>query len=52
MNFTVNYTQSREHLMKIGIQPKNLSSDQIGAYLRNEVAQISQLMKAVAFMRK
>ncbi len=37
--------------MKIGLEPNYLPGDQFDAYLRNEVAQISQLMKSIAFRR-
>ena len=51
MEKILNHPQAREQLMKIGLEPNYLPGDQFGAYLRNEVAQISQLMKSIAFKR-
>jgi len=51
MEKLLNHPQAREQLMKIGLEPNYLPGDQFGAYLRNEVAQISQLMKSIAFKR-
>ncbi len=52
MEKLLNHPQAREQLMKIGLEPNYLPGDQFGAYLRNEVAQISRLMKAIAFQQK
>ena len=49
MEKTLNHPQAREQLMKIGLEPNYLPGDQFGACLRNEVTQISQLMKSIAF---
>lgn len=43
--------QAREQLMKIGLEPNFAPADQFGAYVRNEVVQISRLMKAIEFRR-
>ncbi len=51
MEKLLNHPQAREQLMKIGLEPNYLPGEQFGAYLRNEVAQISQLMKSIAFER-
>jgi tripartite-type tricarboxylate transporter receptor subunit TctC len=52
MEKILNHPQAREQLMKIGLEPNYLPGDAFGAYLRNEVAQISRLMKAIAFTQK
>ena len=51
MEKVLNHPQAREQLMKIGLEPNYLPGDQFGAYLRNEITQVSQLMKAIAFKR-
>ena len=51
MEKILNHPQAREQLMKIGLEPNYLPGEQFGAYLRNEVAQISRLMKSIAFKR-
>lgn len=38
--------------MTIGLEPIYQPADPFGAYIRNEVAQISRLMKAIAFVQK
>jgi hypothetical protein len=48
----LSHPQAREQLMKIGLEPNYQPGEAFGAYLRNEVAQISRLMKAIAFVRK
>jgi tripartite-type tricarboxylate transporter receptor subunit TctC len=48
----LSHPQAREQLMKIGLEPNYLPGDQFGAYVRNEVAQIAKLMKAIAFVNK
>ncbi len=52
MEKLLNHPQAREQLMKIGLEPNYLPGEQFGAYLRNEVTQISRLMKAIAFKQK
>lgn len=49
MEKILHHPQAREQLMKIGLEPNYLPGEPFGAYLRNEVAQISRLMKAIAF---
>lgn len=49
MEKILNHPQAREQLMKIGLEPNYLPAGEFGAYLRNEVAQISRLMKAIEF---
>lgn len=51
MEKLLHHPQAREQLMKIGLEPNYLPGEQFGAYLRNEVAQISRLMKSIAFER-
>jgi tripartite-type tricarboxylate transporter receptor subunit TctC len=48
----LNHPQAREQLMKIGLEPNYQPGEAFGAYVRNEVAQISRLMKAIAFAQK
>ncbi len=48
----LNHPQAREQLMKIGLEPNYQPGEAFGAYVRNEVAQISRLMKAIAFVQK
>jgi tripartite-type tricarboxylate transporter receptor subunit TctC len=48
----LNHPQARQQLMKIGLEPNYQPGEAFGAYLRNEVAQISRLMKAIAFVQK
>jgi tripartite-type tricarboxylate transporter receptor subunit TctC len=48
----LNHPQAREQLMKIGLEPNYQPGEAFGAYVRNEVAQISKLMKAIAFVQK
>jgi tripartite-type tricarboxylate transporter receptor subunit TctC len=48
----LNHPQAREQLMKIGLEPNYLPGEQFAAYIRNEVAQISKLLKAIAFVQK
>jgi tripartite-type tricarboxylate transporter receptor subunit TctC len=52
MEKMLNHPQAREQLMKSGLEPNYLPGEAFGVYLRNEVAQISRLMKAIAFVRK
>ncbi len=52
MEKILNHPQAREQLMKIGLEPNYLPGEQFGLYLRNEIAQISRLMKAIAFVQK
>jgi tripartite-type tricarboxylate transporter receptor subunit TctC len=52
MEKLLNHPQAREQLMKIGLEPNYQPGEAFGAYLRNEVAQISRLMKAIAFVQK
>ena len=52
MDKILNHPQAREQLMKLGLEPNYQPGEQFGAYLRNEVAQISQLMKSIAFTQK
>lgn len=51
MEKILNHPQAREQLMKIGLEPNYQPADAFGAYVRSEVAQISQLMKSIAFKR-
>jgi tripartite-type tricarboxylate transporter receptor subunit TctC len=51
MEKLLNHSQAREQLMKIGLEPNYLPGEQFGSYIRDEVAQISRLMKAIAFVR-
>ena len=48
----LSHPQAREQLIKIGLEPNYQSGEAFGAYIRNEVAQISKLMKSIAFVRK
>ena len=48
----LSHPQAREQLLKIGLEPNYQPAEAFGAYLRNEVAQISRLMKAIAFVGK
>ncbi len=52
MEKILSHPQAREQLMKIGLEPNYQPGEAFGAYLRNEVAQISRLMKAIAFVQK
>lgn len=44
--------QAREQLMKIGLEPNYLPGEAFKAYVRNEVTQISRLMKSIDFAKK
>jgi tripartite-type tricarboxylate transporter receptor subunit TctC len=48
----LNHPQARDQLMKIGLEPNDQPGEAFGAYVRNEIAQISKLMKAIAFVQK
>ncbi len=52
MEKIMGHPQAREQLMKIGLEPNYQPAEAFGAYLRNEVAQIARLMKAIAFVGK
>jgi tripartite-type tricarboxylate transporter receptor subunit TctC len=52
MERILNHPQAREQLLKIGLEPNYQPGEAFGAYVRNEVAQISQLLKSIAFVRK
>lgn len=51
MEKILNHPQAREQLMKIGLEPNYLPAGEFGAYLRNEVAQLSKLIKAIECRR-
>ena len=51
MEKILSHPQAREQLLKIGLEPNYLPAGEFGTYLRNEVAQISRLMKAIEFRR-
>ena len=48
----LNHPQTREQLMKVGLEPNFQPGEAFGAYLRNEIAQIARLLKAIAFVQK
>ena len=52
MEKILKHPQAREQLMKIGLEPNYQPGEPFGAYLRNEVVQISRLMKSIAFTQK
>lgn len=52
MEKILHHPQAREQLMKIGLEPNYQPGEQFGAYVRNEVMQITQLLKSIAFVRK
>lgn len=52
MEKILHHPQAREQLMKIGLEPNYQPGEAFGAYVRNEVAQISKLLKAIAFAQK
>lgn len=52
MEKILSHPQAREQLMKIGLEPNYQPAEAFGTYLRNEVAQIARLMKAISFTGK